>query len=238
LNPYLQAAGIDHVTFGRSTGLEDYPYVDFDVAGMAAESARLFVRDGHRRIALARRAEPLHYERVTQDALVAETARLGLPAEAVRILPMRDGRLGDADIAALARPGNPTAILATHECLAAALYEHMAALGRRIGTDVSVICTFPSIDTRGLNPALSHFQADLDAVGIALAEQLVALLAENPADRRRLASTLVPLRFAPRASHGRAEPSVQRVTQAPLRDEERTQASTKATPVTPSSIVG
>lgn len=236
---YLQAAGIHYVAFGRCAGDLDYPYVDFDVAAMAAETARIFVRDGHRSLGLALRAEPLHYERIAQDALVAEAVRLGLAAEAVRPLPMRDGRLADADRATLARRGSgPTAILTTHECLAAALYEQLAELGLRVGSDVSVICTFPSIDTRGLSPALSHFQADLDAVGTALADQLVALLAENPADQRRLPSTLAPLRFAPRASHGRAEPSVQRLTQAPLRVEERTQASTKATPVTPSSIVG
>ena len=51
-------------------------------------------------------------------------------------------------------------------------------------------------------------------------------------------STLIPLRFVPRASHGRAAIRFQRVTQAPFREEERTQASTKATPITPSSIVG
>jgi DNA-binding LacI/PurR family transcriptional regulator len=236
---YLQAAGIDYVTFGRCAGVEDYPFVDFDVATMAAEAARLFVRDGHRRLGLALRAEPLHYEHVAHAALVAETLRLGLPAEAVRLLPMRDGRLGDADVAALARPGSgATAILASHECFAAALYGHLAELGLRVGADVSIVCTFPSIDTRALMPALSHFHADLDAAGIALGEQLVALLAEKVADRRRLPSTLVPLHFVPRASHGRAEPPAQSVTQAPLREDDRTQASTKATPVTPSSIVG
>ena len=79
-------------------------------------------------------------------------------------------------------------------------------------------------------------QADLDAVGVALARHIVTRLPES--DEVPSASTLVPLRFAPRASHGRAALQAQRMTQAPLRDDERTQASTKATPVTPSSIVG
>jgi DNA-binding LacI/PurR family transcriptional regulator len=236
---YLQAAGVEYVTFGRSAGLEGYPYVDFDIEGMAAEAARLFVRDGHRRLALALRAEPLNYEVITQEAFTAEAVRLGLSRDAVRLLHMRDGRMTEADRAAFARAGaGPSAVLATHECLAAALYAGLGELGLRIGSDVSVVCTFPAVDTRALVPQLSHFHADLDAVGIALAEQLIALLPDRPIDLRRPSATLAPLRFVPRASHGRAEPLVQRLTQAPLRDEERTHASTKATPATPSAIVG
>ena len=102
-----------------------------------------------------------------------------------------------------------------------------------------MVCTFPAVDTRSLVPALSHFDADLDAVGVALAERLIALTPERAGSAaRRSASALVPLRFAARASHGRAPERGQGVTQAPLRAEDRTQASTKATPATPSSIVG
>ena len=45
---YLKAAGVDYVAFGRSAGVDDYPFVDFDFEAMAAEAARLFVGDGHR----------------------------------------------------------------------------------------------------------------------------------------------------------------------------------------------
>ena len=65
-----------------------------------------------------------------------------------------------------------------------------------------MVCTFPAVDTRGIVPALSHFQADLDAVGVALARHLLARLPDSDDEPPR--STLVPLRFAPRASHGRA----------------------------------
>jgi DNA-binding LacI/PurR family transcriptional regulator len=235
---YLQAAGIDYVTFGRSAGLADYPHVDFDIEGMAAEAARTFVRDGHRRLAVAVSENPLNYQEITFSALAAEAVRLGLPPGSVRMLRMREGRLGEVDRGTFARPGSgPTAVLATHESFAAGLYTALDELGLKVGSQVSVVCTFPALDTRWLVPALSHFHADLDAVGIALAEQLIARLPENQAEAPAPAA-LVPLRFVPRASHGRAEIAVQRVTQAPLRPEERTQASTKATPVTPSPIVG
>ena len=55
---------------------------------------------------------------------------------------------------------------------------------------------------------LGQRHADLDAVGIALADTLIGLLpetaADTSADRRRPRSQLVPLVFAPRASHARA----------------------------------
>ena len=50
---YLKACGLDYVAFGRSAGIEDYPFVDFDFETMAREAVRLFVADGHRRLAVA-----------------------------------------------------------------------------------------------------------------------------------------------------------------------------------------
>ncbi len=233
---YLQAADVEYVAFGRSAGMDGYPFVDFDFAAMAAETARIFVRDGHRHIALATSVELGNYEEITLRSLIDEAVRLGLSREAVRHFPIADGRLGASDRALLASDQGPTALLATHESIAAALYAELGALGLGIGSDVSVVCTFPSIDTLGLTPALSHFRADLDAVGVALARHLVGRMPESTVTPPP--STLVPLRFAPRASHGRPARAGQRLTQAPLRPDDRTQASTKATPVTPSSIVG
>lgn len=233
---YLRAAAIEYVAFGRSAGMEDYPFVDFDVEAMAVEAARLFVRDGHRRLALVTAAEPMNYEDLAFGAFVEEAVRLGLPRDAVRRIAVDGGHLAQAELRSFADADGPTALLVSHESLAASVYVDLAEIGLVIGSDVSVVCTFPAVDTRGIAPALSHFQADLDAVGVALAHHLLARLPDS--DETPPPSSLVPLRFAARASHGRAPVRVQSVTQAPFRDDDRTQASTKATPVTPSSIVG
>lgn len=237
---YLQAAGVEYVAFGRSAGVADYPFVDFDVEAMAAETARLFVGDGHRRFGIVAGAAPMNYERLIHAAFADEVARLGLPRDAVQLLAEDNGHLGRSELARFAAGGAPTALLVTHESLAASLYVDFAGIGLTVGHDVSIVCTFPAVDTRGLVPALSHYQTDLDAVGVALARRLIAALPDS--EETAPPSTLVPLRFAPRASHGPARSAatirVQSVTQAPFRDDDRTQASTKATPVTPSSIVG
>ncbi len=203
---YLKAAGVDYVAFGRSAGLEDFNFVDFDFETMAAETFRTFVQDGHRRIALATGASPFNYETTACNVLRAEAECMGLGPKAVRMLSLRDGRLTDADRALFASAERaPTAVLATHECLASALYSELADLGLRIGRDVSIICTFPVLDARGLVPALSYFDADLDAVGMALAAQLIPRVTGESAVAAGPRAHLVPLRFVARASHGRAQ---------------------------------
>lgn len=199
---YLQAAGIDFVALGRSSGLEDIPSVDFDFESIAAESARLFVRDGHARIAVVAGPEALNYEFILHRALQAEADRLGLAPDAVTLIPLHRGRLDPADRDAFVSPAPVTAVLTTHESIAASLYRELADLGLQVGRDVSVICTFPVIDHSALAPALSYFEADLDEVGVALAERLLALLPDQPPEARCRASVRFPARLASRASHG------------------------------------
>ena len=62
---YLKACGMEYVTFGRSSGIEDYPFVDFDFETMAREAVRLFVADGHQRLAVAVSDPALNYETTT-----------------------------------------------------------------------------------------------------------------------------------------------------------------------------
>ena len=149
----------------------------------------------------------LNYETTTAAEFRAEAARLGLPADAVEVLPTRDGRLTAAELARFAdrRPRRPRSSPRTNASRPT-LYADLAGLGLEIGRDVSVVCTFPAVDTRALVPALSHFGADLDAVGIALAETLIGLLPEAPLDLRRaaLAAGAARLRAArqPRARGG------------------------------------
>lgn len=209
---WMQATGVEFVALGRSAGLADYPFVDFDFEAVGAEIVRLFVRDGHRRLAVTVAESRVNYESLLLQTMRAEASRLGLGAGAVSALPCADGRLTQAACAALAAPQaeTPTAILVSHEGIAFGLYDELARLGRRVGPDVSVVCTFPAVAARGLTPSLSHFEADLDAVGAALAESLLALLPDAPAEAAAAPrARLVPLRFVSRDSH---QPAAARVT--------------------------
>ena len=200
---WLQSSRVRFVAFGRSAGVEDYPFVDFDVELMARQTVETFVRDGHRHLAIAMGERATNYETLIVEAFRDAAQDLGLCAHAVQILPTRLGRMTAEGRAVFADRGiAPTAVLATHERIAATLYADLGELGLEVGRDVSVICTFPTVDSHLLAPALSHFEADLDAVGVALADQLAALLV--PAPTPPAGQVLIPMEFAARASHGRA----------------------------------
>lgn len=211
---WMQAEGVEFVAFGRSAGLSDYRSVDFDIDAVAIEAVRTFVRDGHRRLAVTVGQPMMNYEALLLQGMRAEASRAGLGAGAVTVLTTRDGRPTEAACAALAAPPPeaPTAILASHETAAAALYDELARIGRRVGPDVSLVCTFPVIGTRALAPSLSHFDADLGAVGAAIAEHVIALQPDADPVVAPPLSRLVPLRFVPRDSH---QPPAGRIREVP-----------------------
>ena len=137
----------------------------------------------------------------------AEAAGSGLAARRGAVLPTRAAAdRGRAAPASPIRRRAPTAILATHESIAAdALRRPRRARPR----DRQRTCRWSAPSRRSTParwcPALSHFSADLDAVGVALAETLIGAPARR-ADRHAAAGARSWCRcvFAPRASHGRA----------------------------------
>lgn len=195
---YLREAGVEHVALGRSRGVPDFPCVDFDFEAAAAEAVRAFIAQGHRRLALLIGEQDMNYNDILTAVFCAEARRGG--ADSIQVLRTRDAALTPTGRAIFAAPSAPTAVLAGHENIAAALYGDLRDMGREIGRDLSLICCFPADDNQTLSPGLAHFDADLDAVGAALAEHLIALLPECPAERRQLPPTRVPLRFVARPS--------------------------------------
>ena len=198
---YLRENGVEHVSLGRSAGCEPESWVDFDFEGAAAESARLFVGGGHRRFALVLGGLRMNYEDLLVEAFRAELARQGLRPETARVVRGFGARLPDEGRAVFSGPGAPTAVLAGHEGIAAALYGELAELGQRVGRNVALVSALPAIDNRMMSPRLTHFDADLDAAGVALAERLIAVLPERGDARRLPGPALVPMRLVARASH-------------------------------------
>lgn len=203
---FLKATGVEYVAFGRSAGIEGYSFVDFDFEALAADAARRFVADGHRRLGVATDEELLNYQALLVAAFQAEVIRLGLPPETVRLLPMANGEPTAEGRAVMSGARAPTAYVATHESLAMALYRELGRIGQRVGEDVSVVCTFPPFEARSLVPALSFYNGDLSEVGRELALRLIAQSPEAGAADEVAESKLVPLRFTAGKSHGRTAP--------------------------------
>ncbi len=198
----LDAAGTRYVALGRSLGDEGLHCVDFDFEAAAAEAVGVFAAQGCRRLALFLSGDGMNYEALLEAAFRTEAARRGLGSDAVdvvraceRDLPARLGALVDAS------GGGPTAALAAHESVAAALYRELSRRGLRIGADVAVIGASPVIDNRALTPRLSHFDADLDAAGVALGERLIRQLGGRRPLQPQAGPTLIPMRFVAQESH-------------------------------------
>lgn len=199
---YLRAAGVEHVSFGRGGRHDLGNWVDFDHEAAAAEAARMFLRAGHRDLALVLSAAEMNYELLLASAFRAEAARYGLGRESVRVIRAdTEGRLTDEGWALFASSRRPTAILAGHESIAAALYADLGALGIRPGVDIGLISASPPVDNASLGHALTHFEADLSGAGDALAERITALLPEFDETRKPCPPVLLPLTLRSRNSH-------------------------------------
>jgi len=193
---YLSDSGVCHVALGRSDGHTGPNWVDFDYEAATRESVRMFVRDGHRRIALVQSGQGLSFERIIAREFRAEAERAGLSDNAARVFDLDQDGPG-AEVFAV--PTRPTAVLTSHESVAGQLYAGLPALGLRIGTEVALVSMSPTIDSRSLVPPLSCFDYDLEGAGAALGDRIVALLAGTAtADP----PSLMPMSFVARESHG------------------------------------
>lgn len=197
---FLAERGIPHVGLGRSRILDPAAWVDPDVEGASARAVDLLHAAGHHRLLLLLRAGPMAYLERMANAFRARARRHGLDGEAAAILRVSGSGLTEADrtqVAAL----EPDAILASDDGIAALAYEVLGRSGRIIGRDVSVICLLPIPNAGALRPRLSHFDADLGAMGEELADRLMAQLpgiVEKPPLPPSRPFTLI---FAPRESH-------------------------------------
>lgn len=201
---YLNAAGMRFVAFGRSADCAGHAWVDFDYESAAATTVRHFAEAGHRRLALATDGLDVNSNDVLRDAFLAEAGRRGLSAS---LFEMQEDQCEEATLAALAACGQaPTAFLAGNEVIAARLYRALASIGRPVGVASAVASALPSLAPGGFSPALASFEADLDAVGCALARRLLAIL-PGVDDRAEPCAALTPGRFVPRDS-GAVRPCV------------------------------
>jgi len=198
--PVLTAAEVDFVAFGRSGPRGAHPWVDFDFEDAARTAAQHFVGTGHRRLAAVLSDLPLNYNQILATGFVAEARCAGLGPDAVAVWRSAGHGLSAAQHAALTGPEAPTGFLTGNESIAAALYSALEAAGRPVGRDAAVINTFPILGRHALSPPLACFDSDLDAVGVALARQLIARVCEHTAPGRALPPDRVPMRLRPRGS--------------------------------------
>ncbi len=180
-----------------------------DHAAGLGEAIRHLAGLGHERIALIAGTTAQRGSRVRVAVYEEELRRLGLPVDAGLCRPgemtVADGYRAVGDVLALSAP--PTAIIAGNNQLFAGLFAAIRDRGLRVPRDLSVVACEETELTALHNPPLDVVRRDMDEIGRAAADLLLARLA-SPARRRR--QLVLPTTFEARGSSARPQATLRR----------------------------
>ncbi|MGC4408251.1 LacI family DNA-binding transcriptional regulator [Rhizobium rosettiformans] len=188
----LHKTKIPFITLGRSQTDVGQPWYDLDFEGMAEDAIERLVARGHTRIAISRPHGDINLGHVFENHCRVVLARHGLeldPANVYRSGPNEPGGYHVAQQVMKSRD-RPTAIILLNEATVVGFYRGLQEVGLKPGKDIAVIGQY-SPQAQFLNPVLTCFRPDLRALGIALAESLLATMPDfaqhyPDAARRRL----------------------------------------------------
>lgn len=173
----LNRAKIPFITLGRSQTDVGQPWYDLDFEGMAEDALARLVAAGHRHIAISRPHGDINLGHVFEDHCRLVLARHGLelqPAHVYRSGPNEPGGYQVAQQVMKSRE-RPTAIILLNEATVVGFYRGLQEAGLTPGRDIAVIGQY-SPQAQFLHPVMTCFRPDLRALGIALAESLLATM--------------------------------------------------------------
>ena len=173
----LHKTKIPFITLGRSQTDVGQPWYDLDFEGMAEDAIERLVARGHRRIAMSRPHGDINLGHVFENHCRVALARHGLeldPANVYRSGPNEPGGYHVAQQVMKSRD-RPSAIILLNEATVVGFYRGLQEVGLKPGKDIAVIGQY-SPQAQFLNPVLTCFRPDLRALGVALAESLLATM--------------------------------------------------------------
>lgn len=172
---YLRAVGFPFVSFGRTDGPLDFPYVDED-----GEQGMELVIDhlaslGHRRIACVAPPSDLMFTHYRLTGIRKKLAELGLPAENLIVVESDLTQRGGYEQASLllAIPQPPTAIVACNDLMAVGAMSAAQERGLVVGHDVS-ITGFDNIPmAEHAHPPLTTVHQPIYQIGTTVCDMLI-----------------------------------------------------------------
>jgi LacI family transcriptional regulator len=183
---YLKSRGVPFVVHGRTEGDEDYPYFDIDNFGLAAQATRHLIARGHRRIALINGVQAMSFAiaRLAGYRTALTEAGLTAPPEMVAHGWM-DESLGLIEtVRMFSGPGPaPTAIFCSNILIAKGVYSGLAALGKAVPQQVSVIAhddLLPDVRASAFYPPLTVTRSPLRESWVPLTEFLAGAIEGRP----------------------------------------------------------
>jgi DNA-binding LacI/PurR family transcriptional regulator len=198
---WLQQSQVPFTVFGRNAFAEGYTWVDYDYESAAQQAVGAFVAGGHRRIGLVFSASPMALFDILAASARAAAARHGLPTDALEVFRLGQIPPSPQDIERLSGPDAPTAFLVINDQMALGMYDLLARIGRPVGAASALISVVPHPVRRDFVPPLSRFSVDFDAIGVALARQVLGRLPGCRSLVPVAGQVRVPLELVPGASH-------------------------------------
>ncbi|WP_343525541.1 LacI family DNA-binding transcriptional regulator [Sphingomonas sp.] len=199
----LSERGIPFVALGRTASVQDYAWIDLDFEGVVAEAMALLLTNGHRRIGLVTPPVAINNSHVVVAEYRAALVKAGLSIDEALIhrgdTDEHDGEAATRELMALRHP--PSALLLMGETAPVGAYRALRGLGLEPGRDIAVIGLRDNPMCQALSPDLTCFTLDLNALGVALAHELVAVIADKGGGTRQKLQMRWPLEFRLRRSH-------------------------------------
>ncbi|HZY67656.1 MAG TPA: LacI family DNA-binding transcriptional regulator [Devosia sp.] len=201
---YLTERDFPFVTLGRV--LEPHAphsWFDMDAETGFAEATELLLQLGHTRIAVFGPAEPFSYAALRRHGVERALARVGhsiLPQHNVKAPVPDPTAIAHAANRLLLGPERPTAVLGILDKYALAVLAAADQIGLLVPRDLSVIGFGDIPEASASRPQLSTFAQHSRDNGEMLADMIVNLIDDGDAVR----TSLVPVDFLPRGSHGPA----------------------------------
>lgn len=183
---FLLDGAIPFVALGRTEIAPRFSWIDLDFEGVVAEAMALLLEMGHRRIGLVAPPASINNSHVVIDCYRTALQNAGIPVDPSLIhngeTDASDGEITTLDLMRV--PNAPSALLLMGETAPVGAYRALRRLDLEPGRDVAVIGLRDNPTCRGLSPMLTCFTLDLNALGRALAQELVAILSDrNEKDR-------------------------------------------------------
>ncbi|MEO0497323.1 MAG: LacI family DNA-binding transcriptional regulator [Pseudomonadota bacterium] len=173
---FLTASGLPFVTLGRTGTNDTHPWADLDLDNLAAQSVARFVSQGYRRIGLIKDNTGLNVDSIIEKGFRAYLAEAGLSLDENHVLTVSPDDAGGYRAATelLAQTNPPDAVFLVAEAMAMGVYRRLSEVGKTAGRDLGVIGQRNNPLCRSMQPSLTAFDVDLNALGAALGRLLLS----------------------------------------------------------------
>lgn len=199
----LSAHRIPFVALGRTASIGGYSWIDLDFEGVVAEAMALLLANGHRRIGLVTPPATINNSHIVVAEYCSALAAAGLSVDDALIhrgdSDEHDGEAATRELMALEQP--PSALLLMGETAPVGAYRALRRLGCEPGQDIAVVGLRDNPTCQALSPDLTCFSLDLNALGLALAHELVSIIADKEYETHKWLQMRWPLHLRLRESH-------------------------------------